>query len=98
VNKEEAAFATFLAERLAETWSAARDAELTRNLDESPQTRTADAMREILSHCTAALRYPANVPLANLARHVMADLGTIWDGHPDYREGWKPDQWVRANL
>ena len=89
-SEDEAALAAFLAARLAEAWSAARDAELTRNLDESPQTRTADAMREILGYCEGALRYPSNVPLANLARRVMGSLGAIWESHPDYREGWKP--------
>jgi hypothetical protein len=47
-------------------------------------------LRSVVADCEKALRYPANVPLCNLARRTLAGIASIWDGHPDYATAAQP--------
>ena len=47
-------------------------------------SREIAALRSIVADCEKALRYPANVPLHNLARRTLAGIASIWEDHPDY--------------
>jgi hypothetical protein len=58
--------------------------------DPARELRDVQADRAILDYCVKALSYPANVPLANLARRVLAARVAVWSDHPDYRLEWKP--------
>lgn len=48
------------------------------------------ALRSVIGDCEAALRYPRNVPLANLARRTLAGIASIWEEHPDYAPAASP--------
>jgi len=102
----------FLAERLAEKWSAARDQELPGGLGTSPGTREADAMRRITEMYASTLALAEHPPVMAeghpyagkisasgyldakrelaVLRVVLEAIATIYSGHPDYDEDWKP--------
>ena len=55
--------------------------------DPARALREIEALRSVVADCVKALRYPSNIPLANLARRNLASVAAIWSDHPDYREG-----------
>jgi Family of unknown function (DUF6221) len=82
---------TFLAARLAEAWSAARDRELAAGLDESAETRMVDALRAIVNRCAEAIRDQGiwgEDGQAALAEDVLRHLASVRNDHPDYRQEW----------
>lgn len=54
------------------------------------------AVRNIVRRCAVRMDemdvYPNGLvsPRALLARQTLMDLGSIWNGHPDYQPEWKP--------
>jgi len=87
----------FLAARLAEAWSAARDRELAAGLDESPETRMIDACRAILDLCATVISddegheyWSDGWAGLTVAQRTMRQLAAVYSGHPDYRPEWKP--------
>ncbi len=94
----------FLAARLAEAWSAARDRELAAGLDESAGTRMIDAFRAILDRhmphetafggpaCDWCSEDVDDRPQLAKERWPCPDvlsLAAVWSGHPDYRQEWE---------
>jgi hypothetical protein len=53
-----------------------------------PMLREVEAMCAIIADCAKALTYPANAPMAGLARRTLAHLAAFWPDHPDYRQEW----------
>ena len=47
-------------------------------------------LRSVVADCEKALRYPANVPLRNLARRTLAGIASIWEDHPGYAAATAP--------
>ena len=96
-----AAWAPFLAARLAEDWRKARDDELAQGLDESRATRDINAKREILARHSGPHMCPEPqddewVLFAAGERVVrvypcgdVRDLLAIYSDHPGYDQAWK---------
>jgi hypothetical protein len=54
-----------------------------------PMLREVEALCAVVDDCARGLTYPANVPLAGLARRTLAHLAAFWPHHPDYRPEWR---------
>jgi hypothetical protein len=97
--------AEFLAARIAEDWSTARDAELLAGLDGSRGTREAASKRAIVAE--HALGQPEWLACCRICYEVpggdedhsgrapypcptLRAIAAIWEDHPEYDQAWKP--------
>lgn len=97
MDKKPVTLTEFLAARLAEDWSAARDRELAAGLRESRGTRDVDAKRAILALCVRVIEedadeagnprgYSDGWSGLRVVQDTLRQMGAVYSDHPDYQQ------------
>lgn len=81
---------TFVLQRFAEDWSAARDRELAEGLNESRATRDIDAKRAILAELDRlGTSHEPGAARVRLAHDVaLRHFASVYRDHADYQAAW----------